>query len=346
MGYTTVLLTYQSEIGMILDKFVMGGYNSMVEYVKVPLACCCILYITILGWATTQGWLKMTLSEVAKASLKIGIIYMFAMNWGNFSNIIITLFKQSASEMSATLLSATPISLPHLADEGIGGALQSILIEITTVGSYLWGKGGMTNLGPLFDALFIWVSGILMIVVGFFEITMAEILQSSLFVLAPLFIVFTLFKPTQSFFDRWVGALAGCSFVILLVNITIAINASIYQAIIGEYMVKKAIGFELASFVPLIVISLLAIFQILKVTGIAMGLGGSISSAGASTMVGSAVGSFVGTSMGMLRGSSQIVRGMMPKGMSDGLVNPNTKANDEDRPLKSLQNKIRSGAEQ
>jgi len=313
MSFSTVILDYQEQIRYILKEFVHGGYSALMEYMRAPLAACCILYIAILGWSVTNGWLKITYKEIAKATLKIGLIYMFAMSWGNFSEIVINIFQTGADEISDALLNTTGVSLPHDAGSGMAGTLQTISNEISDIGTQLWTKGSITRLGPLFGSLFIWISGAVMIAVAFFEITMAEVLQSTLFTVAPIFLVFTLFKPTQGFFDRWVGGLAGCSFLFILVNVTVAINCSIYQLILGDYSNLNTNNYVFSSFIPFFLVSLLAIFQIIKVSNIAMNLGGSIGSSSGTALVGSAVGSFLGSTVALSKGTRSVSSSVLPK---------------------------------
>jgi|GEM_PF-1486769 len=302
LSYDTVILKYQEEITTLLNECVYKGYNALSSYLSAPLAVCLVLYIACIGFSIMNGWLRLSMAEFIKAALKIGLIYTFAMNWGNFSKVVVDGFQSLSNEISGVLLAATPVELPHFAGEGITGSLQSMLIEISKVGNYLFQKGGITKLAPLFDGCFVWVSGGLMLAIAFLEIVMAQIMMATLLVAGPLFISFTLFAPTKVFFERWVGALFGCVFIIILVNITIAINMAVLQSIIADEYLTKAINFSLVSFIPFYIVSVLAIFQLLRVSSLAMSIGGGIGVSSVTQQASAALG--VGVASGFRTMSS------------------------------------------
>ncbi|HAG62013.1 MAG: hypothetical protein CMF55_01525 [Legionellales bacterium] len=277
-AYDTIILQYQEEVTLLLNECVYKGYSALSSYLKTPLHISVVLYIAILGISVMQGWTSISMKTFIRSALKIGIINLLAMNWGNFSAIVVNGFQGAASEISAVMLTATPVELPHFAGEGMTGALQSLLIEVAKVGNFLFQKGGLTKLAPLFDGCVVWLTGILMIGMAFLELIMVQVLLATLFTAGPLFIILTLFEPTRVFFQRWLGALSGCVFVIIFINITVSINMSILQAIIADDYLSQAIDFPLVSFVPFYIVAILCVWQIMRVSTLAMNLGGSIGS--------------------------------------------------------------------
>ena len=289
-SYAKIIIQYQVEINAMLHEFVYSGYNAMCHYVHTPLKLCILLYIILLGFGIMYGTIRMPFVTVIKAAVKLGVIYTFIMNWGNFSNTVIELFQKSSGAVGAALLDVTPISLPHFAGEGTTGALQSVLVEVAAVGDLLFSRGSIYHLGALLDGIFIWLSGFAMVALAFVEITIANVLLSILFVAAPLFIIFTLFKTTQGFFDRWLGTLAGCSFVLIFINIIISLNMSILQEVVGYYYENGIDSMHVISFVPFVIISVIAIIMLRRTTLLAMNIGGVLSSLAVSDAIGPMLG--------------------------------------------------------
>ncbi|MBV52637.1 MAG: hypothetical protein CL816_01065 [Coxiellaceae bacterium] len=316
-AYDTIILQYQEEVTLLLDHCVYNGYMALSGYLKTPLMISIVLYIALMGLSISQGWIKLSLSSFIQSTIKIGLINFFAMNWGNFSSIVIKGFQGGASEISAVLLTATPVELPHFAGEGMSGALQSLLIEVAKVGNFLFQKGGITKLAPLFDGCVVWFTGILMIGTAFLELVMAQICLATLFTAGPLFISFTLFSSTRVFFERWLGALSGCVFVVIFVNITVCLNMSVLQAIVADEYLTQAVDFPLVSFVPFYIVCLLSVWQVMRVSSLAMNLGGSIGSSEFSRHASGMVSDYFINKMGKIPASFNAVNGGIRNRLND-----------------------------
>ena len=267
-------MQYQEEI-TLLNECVYKGYSALSNYLKAPLSVCMMLYISLLGIGIMQGWVKVGMPSFIRSTLKITAIYTFALNWSNQSGCR-RWFPVIGFEISSVLVSATPVSLPHFDGEGITASLQTLLIEVAKVGNFLFQKGSLIKLAPLFDGCFVWFAGCLMIAMAFLEMITAQILMATLLIAGPFFIACTLFKPTRVFFERWFGALFGTVFVLMFVNITVAINMTLLQAIISDDFLTEAVNFSLISFVPFYIVSVLTVFQLTRVSTLAMSLGGTI----------------------------------------------------------------------
>lgn len=293
---------FKEALDPILHVFVYDGYTTFAEHLKAPLGTAVVLYIVLLGISISQGWIKLSMAEFVKSAIKIGLVYTFAMHWGEFSHFVVDGIQNSASQISSWYVSATPIHLPQFAGTGIEGAMQSILIEFTKLGAWIWGKGSWDAKGAYFTALMIWGFGYAVILIGLLEIVAAKIMLAILFTSAPLFISFTLFKPTQSFFDRWLGAITGFAFLLIFVSAAMALALSFAQWAIGGMFINQFINhtvhIELMSCVPTIVVGFVGVGMMYKVASMAQSIGGAVSTASGAEMFASAVGGFMGGAMG------------------------------------------------
>ena len=149
-AYDTIILQYQEEVTILLNECVYQGYMALSGYLKTPLRISVVLYIAVLGISIMQGWTSLSMKGLVRSALKLGLINFFAMNWGNFSAIVVNGFQGAASEISSVMLSATPVELPHFAGEGMTGALQSLLIEVAKVGNFLFTMKPLNPNGAIF----------------------------------------------------------------------------------------------------------------------------------------------------------------------------------------------------
>jgi len=203
--------------------------------------------------------------------------------------------------MSSSDISATPVPIPHFAGTGIDGAMQSVFIEFTKIGEWVWNRGSWHNVGPRFTAVLIWGFGYAMILVAVFELVLAKIMMAVLLATAPLFVGFTLFKPTHGFFDRWLGACAGYALLTLFVSSMLALSLSIAQwAIAGTYL-DKALNVSLVGFIPVMVVGFIGVGVILKAAQLAQAIGGTVTTSSGSALLAGTIGGAVGGAMAGLK---------------------------------------------
>jgi len=268
------------------------------------------IYIALLGYGIIQGSVKTDVKTLLKSVFTIAVIYFFAMNWSNFSEYFVGGIEAGAGHIGDLLISATPVPIPHFAGEGINGAMQSVLIETFKVGQWVWDKGSWHDMGPVLDALIIWGFGFMILAFALFEIVMAKIMLALLFTMAPLFFVFTLFKTTRGFFDKWLGAIAGFSFLLIFVSAALALVLTLFQWGIAEMYTSKAIGVQLVSIIPVILLGFIGIGLIKKVADYAQSFGGHVSTGSGAMMVAGAVGGAVGAALSATRFGMAPLKGL------------------------------------
>jgi type IV secretion system protein VirB6 len=275
-SYNTVVEAVLHEIDLLLENYVFHGYSALADYLSGPLGLAVTLYIILMGYSLSMGWLSMSIREFSKGLVKIGLIYLFAMNWGWFSDYLINLFFNVSGHIGTILVDSTPLPLPSFAGEGIDGGLQSVLIELWDIGQWLWNAGSFHALGPLLVGLITWACGFLLIGYALFEIIFAKCILSVLCVVAPLFISFALFSSTEKFFYRWISLCSGYAFLMILVMATIAIVLSLDQWAIGDAYLLHAKDLGMLNIFTIVFVSLICIGVINRVCGLALVLGNGV----------------------------------------------------------------------
>jgi type IV secretion system protein VirB6 len=275
-SYNTVVEAVLHEIDLLLEDYVFNGYSALADYLSGPLGMAVTLYIILMGYSLSMGWLSMSIREFSKGLVKIGLIYLFAMNWGWFSDYLINLFFNVSGHIGTILVDSTPLPLPSFAGEGIDGGLQTVLIELWDIGQWLWNAGSFHALGPLSVALITWACGFLLIGYALFEIVFAKCILSVLCVVAPLFISFALFISTEKFFYRWISLCSGYAFLMILVMATIAIVLSLDQWAIGDAYLLHAKNLGMLNVFTIVFVSLICIGVINRVCGLALMLGDGV----------------------------------------------------------------------
>ncbi len=289
--YSNIILGLGEKIDALNQTFVHNGYTSLSQTLAKPIGTLCVLFIIFTGYGIMRGLIKTPMRELVNVSIRIGLVYMFAFNWGEFSGYVVDLFVKGSSELSSVMMKANPINVPQSSGAGINGALQSVFTEIISVGTWAIKKASFRNLMPLATGTMICISGMAIVGLAFFEIVLAKLMLSICLATAPLFISFTLFEKTRSFFDKWLGALVGFSLVLVFVSTVVGICLSLAHWVVAPLYNSQGNTIGITDYSGLVLVAILSIMAILEVTNVAKGIGGSCSSGTGSAMVGGFLGS-------------------------------------------------------
>jgi len=298
--YTTITADLFSKIDLLLNTYVFNGYSALAQALQAPLGTAVLLYITLLGLAITQGFIQLSFNAFIKSAIKIGLIFTFVLQWGVFSDWVVTFISDGSTELSSILLQANPLSVSDEQASDMQSLLQAVLIEFTRIGSWIWRAGSWGHWGPYFSAIIVWAAGFSLIAVALFQWLAAKMIMAMLFVTAPLFISFTLFKPTHTFFDRWLGMLCSQAFLLLLLSSVIALAMHLAHWVLADTYTEKAVGFSLVGFVPILLVVIVCIGLLLRVSSFASLLGNSVTTlSGTSLLANHVSGIIAGGSIGM-----------------------------------------------
>lgn len=290
--YATIIVQLTGQIDSLTQSFIYKGYEALSSALAKPLASLCILLITLLGYGILRGVIKMPLHELSKAALKIGFVYLLAMNWSLFSQYVVALFVDGASELGAALMQAAPNA--GAVSHNINGALQSVFVEVIRVGAWTADKASFKHPSPLFTAIMIDLAGLVVIGFALFELIIAKIMLAICLCTAPLFLCLTLFEQTKSFFDRWLGTLVGFSLVLIFVSAVVGLCMHLIHWSIGDHYLNHAINVSAVDWIPIFLVAFLCIMLLLEVTGIAKSIGGACCTSNGSAMVGGFIGGALG----------------------------------------------------
>ena len=292
--YNTIIAELGLQISTIVKAYSSHGFNTVANVVKDPLGAACILFIILKGLAITVGWIREPMSEFTKSAVRIGVIYTFVMNWGLFSGYFVDFLSLSANELGSALMRLNPIGDVIFKSLDITAGLQMVLKEVVWTANWTWSKGSMLHPGPYLTAFLIWLSGVAVVVVAFFEIIVAKMLLCILFCLAPLFIALTLFDKTRGYFDIWLGKCVGYSLVMVFVSAVVGLSLSLVHWSIPVTATGKVIEMHLVGWIPIVLCSLLCIMATLESAQLAKSIGGGCSGGTGSAMVGGLIGAGLG----------------------------------------------------
>ena len=272
--YFNIVLGLFDQIHHYLNQYVFEGYHHVALALRAPIALCITLYIVLLGYSVSQGWVAISVKHIIKLTVKLSVVYTLAMNWNFFSHYIVNFIQQGSSELGATLFQSNQHFSSVNTQQGIEGVLQSVLTHFTKIGYWLWRRGAWHSVGPYFEAIIVWTSGLSLVLYAVLQLLIANIMLSILFVLAPLFVSFMVFESTQLLFDRWAGHVISYALLTVFVSVLLSLALSIAQWSISDINEHNLLTtLNIASFVPIVLVCFISVAMIRRVSSIAHDIG-------------------------------------------------------------------------
>ncbi len=297
IGFNTIIVRLFAELDMVLNHFVYNSYASLATHLKTPLAAAAMIYIILLGYSITAGWVQASMSNFIKSAVKLGLVLMFALQWDVFSHWVVEGIEGGASQIAGWLMNGVNHDLFTVGNDSVNLALQKTFSEFTRIGALLWHKGSWHALGPYLNALFVWGAGLVFVGLAVFELALAKIMLAILFGTAPLFVGFTLFKPTHGFFDRWLGAIVGYALMFIFVSVMLALALYLAEWSLAGILVGNVLHFNIVGWLPIALVCALGVGIILSAAKLAQSIGGTVTTAAGASLVAGAVGGAVSGAM-------------------------------------------------
>ncbi|HEU5047435.1 MAG TPA: TrbC/VirB2 family protein [Rickettsiales bacterium] len=220
-----VLFFFKSTIGQVMSSM----YCAMADALRLPLSAAVTLFITVFGAMIMGGISRLTMKEASVVLFKVALIWAFAMNadWG--IGVAYKFFMNFAEEATNIVLAAIPS----------GGAVPSLTQPDNIILSVFSGASSgnmaqttgatLTNVPPVcifWAALFLYlmlyfmpflVIFVIIAIIGYIgnfcrallNYLTAIVLISFLFVFAPFFMSFALFRTTMPLFQAWLKHLVS-----------------------------------------------------------------------------------------------------------------------------------------
>lgn len=183
-------------------------YNNLIrnKFFQNTIAAVLSLYFVIYGIYFLMGNIKMTTNDLVQRVSKVIVIYaMFnEHSWNFFYNHCFTIFLDGMDYLIRGVVDLTSST------KNIFGFIDPIIDRY--LNSSLWGllfiqllqiHNGLTIFAIItMYSIFIYLKALIKIIVQYI---LALLTMSILISLAPLFIIFILFKPTEDFFFNWIS---------------------------------------------------------------------------------------------------------------------------------------------
>lgn len=222
------------------------------------------IYILLWGFSMVRGLIDEPVTDALFRLLKIALIMGFALNAGRYQSDVVEFFMSTPDAMANVLaFNGSAAS----GDTSTFQSLDTLLNRTVDVARSAWNEAGILdgNFGMYFVAMFILIFGVAFTVVSGLIILIAKIAMVMLLALGPIFILLTMFKTTQRFFDAWLGQVINYMVLLILALAVTTMFLSMMEIIVqnaGEKVLSKSMMEACASIAVISTACIVLLFQI------------------------------------------------------------------------------------
>lgn len=228
------------------------------------------------GFLVARGAVEHSLKDFMWKCVKISIIVSIASAGGLYQSQIASAIQTVPNQFALALLpaqagSAQDTTAASLIDTAAGEGFSKASDAFEKAG--IFSKQGLAY--TAFGVLCLLSTAVLTAIGGAF-ILLAKIMLALLAALGPLFIFALLFKPTVGFFERWVGHVAGFSFLIILVSAVFGLMMQMFTTYMSQVNFDGALNFA-GTIGGCVILCNAFLFILIKLPDYATGLAGGVS---------------------------------------------------------------------
>lgn len=234
-----------AKLGEKIDLIANTYITNIVTELSAAIAPVVLVALTIwwflLGWAVIRGEVQNSITTVIWKAVKASLIVSFALNAALYNDKIVTFADGLRDGMATTFASAAAI------DGGVTPATMWDAIDAMSETNYalLNEAAKETSWYDLASAI-----ALMLMDVGFLILSLAAVyiailskLFGSFFLgVGPIFIACLIFKPTQRFFDGWLGMVLNTVVLswlgLFVVSLSLHVSTEFATALTGKWSVE------------------------------------------------------------------------------------------------------------
>lgn len=273
----TIFQSLGKEIEGAIKTYVDPGAASLISALRITAVSGIGLYFTCMGYMIMTGAVQESFYEFLKQCTKVIIIAAFALNADIYANWVVEAFRGLESGLSAAMSTtgSQDDTTYKLLDDSLKRCFELAGTLMEKAGASGWSVG--KALGLVIAAIIVACCSIIITVLGGATIIAAKFSLAVMFAIGPLFIMCLMWPVTAKFFDSWFSQVVNYIITIVIMIIVMAFAIGVFEkfAVIKDVNVANPL---LISF-KILAVTLILMFIIRQVAGMAVGLASGFSMA-------------------------------------------------------------------
>lgn len=215
-----------------ITGFIQNGVQSVGNAVAGPLALAAALYIVIMGFMITMGYVRSPVWDFIVSAIKIVFIVALVTNASEFSTYVTEIFFEDIPNgIGGALIAAggSPMSADVIAS---GSPFDGIIAQGFELGTRMLDGTGFSDVAEKLLAIVTMIVIAMVAILMFAIVIYAKIALALVLAVGPLFISFALFNVTRSFTSSWVSALMNFTILQVLVYALLGLLLNIVQDVL------------------------------------------------------------------------------------------------------------------
>jgi type IV secretory pathway VirB6-like protein len=242
----------------------------------MPLLICILLYLILIGYGAIQGWFQLIWKEFFWVIFKLVVVAGLIFNWPFFQTVLVNLFIDGSS----SLVHALTLHVFSESSSALTGSTESIsqgiLIEVTSVGLWVWKMASFSSPLPILLGIVLWLCGIGVILYGMIQILISKIMMTLLLASAPIVLIFAFFQSTAKIAVSWLQLLISNGLILLLVSLSLSLSFYLLHQLFDGLYQNHAQGVTILQLIPIILMSILSFCMIKRCVSAAFHMGSQL----------------------------------------------------------------------
>ena len=257
------LNTIDGTIGTIAQQ----GFEAAAGSVGIVISAGSGFLLAVMGLNVLAQIRPMTMGSFVAFAVKLTLIGIFALSWGNFA-VVFAILTDVPQSIGNALLGLTDAG----SSDGLYASLDMMLARFTEYGDAIGDNAGWV-FGAMLGVVFYLIAAAFAAVAAGI-IAYASIMLTAMVVVAPYAIACSMFEATKSVFDAWSRSTIGYAAIPIVTGVALGIIAAA-----GELMMRTAADpesvEEISSILSFVTILFLSIGIMAAIPSVAQNITGS-----------------------------------------------------------------------
>jgi type IV secretion system protein VirB6 len=192
----------------VLGTYVLNVVSALIAGITPIALTAMSVWVLLYGWAVLRHQVSETVPDFVWRVTKIGLVLAVALQSGLYVTTVVDSATALATGVATTFL---PVGVPTTTVSSPYALLDTFNDNASRQVADIMVDAGITRLDLLLAAAIFSIGSVAFLCVAVFVVTLSTVFLTFIIGVGPLFVFCLAWKPTQRFFDSWLGMLLNAA---------------------------------------------------------------------------------------------------------------------------------------